>query len=600
MPSLKWGCCLIVLLLLCACSTTTQISADPQGKISSADSPDKPPVKKTSKNGKVNGSSSSLARNADGKTPEKAPGLGVGFSGTDPSIKPAEDCPPGSEPRVPGTGQTVKTAGNNGQENGDSAIDEEVDEIVDLLRLAQAYRDKGDLDNALKSLDKAYGILLGEEDESTVIVRQKDDLRLMIARKILEIYTGRRTTTIGKASEIPLIMNADVEKEIRSFQTIERNFFERSYERAGYYLPIMKQQLRQAGLPEELAWLPLVESGFQVHALSKARALGPWQFIPSTGYKYGLNRDLYIDERMNVEKSTQAAIAYLTDLHGLFGDWLTSLAAYNCGEGRVLKVISRQQINYLDHFWDLYQQLPYETARYVPRFLATLHIVKNPKKFGMNLPEPYAKPIAYETVKTNKSMKLFDIACQMGISTDTLVMLNPELRHQITPDRPYDLKIPQGLGQQYALVADQIKESKPPAPPERERRTKVVKYKVKRGESLASISKKFGTSPKAILSANGLKSESQVTEGRTLKIPAKQREAQTQVASGKKGKGKKKAAAEPAVIKYTVKKGETLTQIAKRYNTSTAEIKKMNGISGTQLKSGQVLKIKNPNAETGG
>jgi hypothetical protein len=241
-------------------------------------------------------------------------------------------------------------------------------------------------------------------------------------------------------------MNADVEKEIRSFQTVERNFFERSYERSGYYLPLMKQQLRQAGLPEELAWLPLVESGFQVHALSKARALGPWQFIPSTGYKYGLNRDLFIDERMNVEKSTQGAIAYLTDLHGLFGDWLTALAAYNCGEGRVLKVISRQQIDYLDHFWDLYNQLPNETARYVPRFLATLHIVKNPKKFGMNLPEPYAKPIVYETVKTNKSMKLFDIACQMGISTDTLVMLNPELRHQITPDRPYDLKIPQGAG----------------------------------------------------------------------------------------------------------------------------------------------------------
>jgi membrane-bound lytic murein transglycosylase D len=599
MPAIKWGCCLIVLLFLCACSTTAQISSDPQGKIASSDKSDKPTVKKNSKNGKVNGSSSSLARNADGKTAEKAPGLGVGFSGTDPSIKPAEDYPLGAEPRVPDTGQAVKAAGNNGQENGDSAIEEEVDEIVDLLRLAQAYRDKGDLDNALKSLDKAYGILLAEEDESTVIVRQKDDLRLMIARKILEIYTGRRTTTIGKASEIPLIMNADVEKEIRSFQTIERNFFERSYERAGYYLPIMKQQLRQAGLPEELAWLPLVESGFQVHALSKARALGPWQFIPSTGYKYGLNRDLYIDERMNVEKSTQAAIAYLTDLHGLFGDWLTSLAAYNCGEGRVLKVISRQQINYLDHFWDLYQALPYETARYVPRFLATLHIVKNPKKFGMTLPEPYAKPIAYETVKTNKSMKLFDIASQMGISTDTLVMLNPELRHQITPDRPYDLKIPQGLGQQYALVADQIKESKPPVP-ERERRTKVVKYKVKHGDSLASISKKFGTSQKAILSANGLKSESQVKEGKILKIPAKQREAPTQVASGKKGKSKKTAAAEPSVIKHTVKKGETLTQIAKRYNTSTAEIKKMNSITGTQLKSGQVLKIKNPNAETGG
>ena len=343
-----------------------------------------------------------------------------------------------------------------------------------------------------------------------------------------------------------------------------------------------------------------MESGFQVHALSKARALGPWQFIPSTGYKYGLNRDLFIDERMSVEKSTQAAIAYLTDLHGLFGDWLTALAAYNCGEGRVLKVISRQQINYLDHFWDLYRQLPNETARYVPRFLATLHIVKNPKKYGMNLPEPYAKPIAYETVKTQKSMKLFDIACQIGISTDTLVMLNPELRHQMTPDRPYELKIPQGMGQQYALVADQIKESRPPAPPERERKTKVVKYKVKRGDTLASISKKFGTSSKSLLSANGLKSEAQVTEGKILKIPVKQQEKGTQVASGKKGKSKKTAAAEPTVIKYTVKKGETLTQIAKRYSTTTAEIMKLNHLPGAQLKSGQVLKIKNPNAETGG
>lgn len=600
MSSLKWGCCLLVLLFLCACSTTAQISSDPQGKVGTADASDKQAAKKNVKNGKSNGSSATVARNADGKTPEKAPGLGPGFSGMDPSGKAPEDFPPGAQPGVLATGQTVKSTGINGQDNGDSAIEEEVDEVVDLLRLAQAYRDKGDMDNALKSLDKAYGILLAEEDDNSVIVRQKDDLRLIIARKILEIYTGRRTATIGKASEIPLTLNADVEKEIRSFQTIERNFFERSYERSGYYLPLMKQQLRQAGLPEELAWLPLVESGFQVHALSKARALGPWQFIPSTGYKYGLNRDLFIDERMSVEKSTQAAIAYLTDLHGLFGDWLTALAAYNCGEGRVLKVISRQQINYLDHFWDLYRQLPNETARYVPRFLATLHIVKNPKKYGMNLPEPYAKPIAYETVKTQKSMKLFDIACQIGISTDTLVMLNPELRHQMTPDRPYELKIPQGMGQQYALVADQIKESRPPAPPERERKTKVVKYKVKRGDTLASISKKFGTSSKSLLSANGLKSEAQVTEGKILKIPVKQQEKATQVASGKKGKSKKTAAAEPTVIKYTVKKGDTLTQIAKRYSTTTAEIMKLNHLQGAQLKSGQVLKIKNPNAETGG
>ena len=357
MPSFKWGCGLLVLFFICACSTTAQLQTDPQGRISPSD---RPPVGKNAKNGRADGAPASLPRG----TETKPQGLGPGFSGVDPSVRPPADCPPGTEPGTLAAGQTARAAGANGSENGDPDIDEEIDEIVELLRLAQAYRDKGDMDNALKSLDKAYGILLGEEESNSTVIRQKDDLRLLIARKILDIYTGKRVSTIGRQSEIPLIMNADVEKEIRSFQTVERNFFERSYERAGYYLPIMKQHLRQAGIPEELAWLPLVESGFQVHALSKARALGPWQFIPSTGYKYGLNRDLYIDERMNVEKSTQAAIAYLTDLHSLFGDWLTALAAYNCGEGRVLKVISRQQSDYLDHFWELYRQLPYDCLLY--------------------------------------------------------------------------------------------------------------------------------------------------------------------------------------------------------------------------------------------
>ena len=592
MPVWKWGCGLLIFLLLCACSTTAQIQTDPQGKIASADAPDK---RKITKNGKADGSSPAAAR-----APETRPqGLGPGFSGADPAGPPAGGLATVTGSGTPSNGQMSRPNGNGNLDNGNAEIDEEVDAIVDLLRLAQAYRDKGDVDNALKALDKAYGILLSDEEDSTAVNRQKDDMRLLIARRILEVYTGKRVSAVGRQSAIPLIMNADVEREIRSFQTVERNFFERSYERAGYYLPQMIKQFRQAGIPEELAWLPLVESGFQVHALSRARALGPWQFISSTGYKYGLNRDLYIDERMNVEKSTQAAIAYLTDLHGLFGDWLTALAAYNCGEGRVLKVIAHQQIDYLDHFWDLYRQLPNETARYVPRFLATLHIIKNPKKFGMELPEPHAKPIAYETVKTNRTMKLSDIASQMGIPADTLVLLNPELRHQITPDRPYDLKIPQGMGQQYALVADQIRESKPPAPPERERRTKIVKYKVKPGDTAASISKKFGVSSKSLLAANGMKSEGQVTAGKILKVPVKTKDKGTAVASAKKGKSKKPAA-EPALVSHTVKKGETLTQIARRYGTTPAEIRKMNHLQTSELKSGQVIKVRNPNAGAGG
>ncbi|MEQ8213125.1 MAG: lytic transglycosylase domain-containing protein, partial [Smithellaceae bacterium] len=306
-----------------------------------------------------------------------------------------------------------------------------MDKALDLLEVADNYWENGDVDNTLIVLDKAYALILDTNGDQA-LARQKDDLRLLVSKRILAAYSARQTVTSGKASEIPLLMNADVEKEIRSFQNYERDFFIASYHRSGMYRPIILRELKKAGIPEELSWLPLVESGFKIMALSRARALGLWQFIPSTGYKFGLSRDEWTDERMDVEKSTQAAIAYLKELHGMFGDWLTVLAAYNCGEGRVLRVISKQHINYFDRFWDLYKQLPNETARYVPRFLATLHIIKNPKKYGMDLGAAEGKPMAYESVKVNKIMKLQDIASRIEVSEETLNLLNSELRHKIT------------------------------------------------------------------------------------------------------------------------------------------------------------------------
>ena len=175
-------------------------------------------------------------------------------------------------------------------------------------------------------------------------------------------------------------MNADVEKEISSFQGMERDILYCGLSAFRYVSFYYCKSVEKSGNSGRIF---LASSGgkcFKINAYSRARALGLWQFIPSTGYKFGLSRDEWIDERMDVEKSTQAAIAYLKELHNMFGDWLTVLAAYNCGEGKVLRVISRQNINYLDGFWDLYRQLPHETARYVPRFLATLHIVKEPAK----------------------------------------------------------------------------------------------------------------------------------------------------------------------------------------------------------------------------
>lgn len=481
--------------------------------------------------------------------------------------------------------------------------EDEMDDALVLLKQAEEYRQKGDIERALKTLDQAYGLLLDVNGESN-LARQKDDLRLMISMRIVQIYTSKSGLTNGRRGEIPLLMNEDVEKEIRSFQTIERSFFIRSYQRSGFYLPIVKRYLKDAGLPQELAWLPLVESGFQVNALSRARALGLWQFIPSTGYKYGLNRDLWVDERMSVEKSTRAAIAYLKDLHSIFGDWLTVLAAYNCGEGRVLKVISTQQINYLDRFWDLYHMLPYETARYVPRFLATLHIIRDPNKYGMDLEGDTACPIEYEIVRTQKSMRLADIALHLNIPKESLTLLNPELRHQQTPDKEYQLKIPAGLGKQYALVENQIEEAKPPVY-ERAKGKRYVKHRVRSGETVQTISRQYGVPAKTILAYNGLSADAKLKSGKVIRVPTGASSAPAKKTKlSKKETAKKTVQATPSgsqgIITYKVKKGDTLFAVASRYNTTASEIRKLNQLKNDQLKTGQVIRIRTAKSDTGG
>jgi membrane-bound lytic murein transglycosylase D len=470
-----------------------------------------------------------------------------------------------------------------------------MDKALDLLEVADNYWENGDVENTLNILDKAYALILDTNGDPAV-ARQKDDLRLLVSQRILAAYSAKQTVTNGKASEIPLIMNSDVEKEIRSFQNYERDFFISSYQRSGMYRPIILRELKKAGIPEELSWLPLVESGFKILALSRARALGLWQFIPSTGYKFGLSRDEWTDERMDVEKSTEAAIAYLKELHGMFGDWLTVLAAYNCGEGRVLRVISKQHINYFDRFWDLYKQLPNETARYVPRFLATLHIIKNPKKYGMDLGGTEVKPIAYEFVKVNKIMKLQDIASKIDVSEETLNLLNSELRYKITPDKEYDLKVPITCVSKFNLVVGEIPETeKPGFAVAGSNRIVFAKHKVKKGETIASIAKRYKISPPTILSYNDISTKKRLVAGQKLKVPVIQ---VTRVAKSKPDvKSKKKRSTLAETKQYKVKKGDTLLIIAKRFDLPVAELKKMNNLRNKSIRKGQVLRV--TKADTG-
>ncbi|MEN6622650.1 MAG: LysM peptidoglycan-binding domain-containing protein [Smithella sp.] len=473
-----------------------------------------------------------------------------------------------------------------------------MDKALDLLEVADNYWENGDVENTLNILDKAYALILDTNGDPAV-ARQKDDLRLLISKRILAAYSSKQTITNGKASEIPLIMNADVEKEIRSFQNYERDFFIASYQRAGMYRPIIIRELKKAGIPEELSWLPLVESGFKIMALSRARALGLWQFIPSTGYKFGLSRDEWTDERMDVEKSTEAAIAYLKELHGMFGDWLTVLAAYNCGEGRVLRVISRQHINYFDRFWDLYKQLPNETARYVPRFLATLHIIRNPGKYGMDLGSNIEKPIPYSCVKVNKMMKLEDIAAKIEVPEEKLNLLNAELRHKTTPDKEYDLKVPIECVAKLNSTISEIPECEKPSYAAAASKSHIVfaKHKVKKGEKISSIAKRYKVSPSTIASYNNISTNKRLVVGQKLNVPVIK---VTRIAQNKpdvKSPKKRRSTLAEAKQIYKVKKGDTLVNIARRFDIPVAQLRKMNNLKNNSIRRGQVLKFSKTESE---
>jgi len=565
----------------------------------------------------------------------------------------------GSVPGDPGNvssaaGQTVSKAEKLAKETAPRTDDPETEQkkIEDALDLYQEGVDawgRGEWAEAIQAFDESFQIIYSiDGDKDPEIAQQKEDLRLLISKRIVEIYASRSHLRTDLSGEIPLAMNDHVAREIRSLQTVERNFFIDSYYRSGMYRPHIVAQMKKAGLPGDLSWLPLIESGFKVKALSRARALGLWQFIASTGYRFDLRRDRWVDERMDLERSTDAAISYLTTLHDLFGDWTTVLAAYNCGEANVLRVIRQQHVNYLDNFWDLYTRLPAETARYVPRFLASLHIIKNPAKYGFTELQA-APPLSYQKVPINKQVRLQDIAQALSVPMEAIHELNPALRNGVTPDYAYTLNVSHDQAPLFLAKLDEIPSWQPP-------KITCVRHRVRSGESLASIARKYRVSQDQILEASGLRSAKSVRRGQVLQIPregrmvtassqspAKSTQAgparkagsrkgagDTQLASQNTPAGTEAAqrttapvnftptAAAPAgqteassqstaaapttgtpreagargqTISYRVKDGDTLFSIAKRFNTSVDDIKVLNALKSNIVKVGQLIHV---------
>ena len=395
--------------------------------------------------------------------------------------------------------------------------------------------------------------------------------------------------------DIPIAQNKRVLSYVELFQGRLREFIHDGLTRGTKYLPMIQDVFRAEGLPLDLAYIPIIESGFKPNALSRAKAKGPWQFMKATALENGLHHDWYIDERSDPEKATIAAAKYLKTLSKMFdGDWNLVLAAYNGGQGRVQRAVKRSG---KEDFWELSatsKYLPRETREYVPLILAAIIVAKNPAQYGFNIVAH--EPLSYDKVNVPRAVDLRRVAEWTGTSIDEIQALNPQLRRWTTPVKypTFELKVPPGTGEQFqARLADA-------APADL---TALKWYTVRRGESLATIARKLRVSRVDLAEANGISVRSRVRTGQDLIIP---RAPATLLASRTERPAPAEVASRPLTgtatipeaparrqspIVYRVKRGDTLSSIAELFDTTVARIKSLNQLRGNAIVAGARLKI---------
>jgi membrane-bound lytic murein transglycosylase D len=308
--------------------------------------------------------------------------------------------------------------------------------------------------------------------------------------------------------DIPVVVNADVQRWMTYFLGNGRKHFQRYLDRSGLVEPMMRQELRTAGMPEDLIYLALIESGYNFHAYSEAGAAGLWQFMPGTGRMYDLRVDTWVDDRRDPFKSTRAAVAHLRDLHIMFeGDWLLAWSAYNAGPGRVRKAIAAGGTR---DFWQLVARghLPAETANYAPKLMAAAILGHQPALYGFRVLDP--APLQVEVVRVEGSVEVEVLAACAGLSLAEMQALNPGLRRSATPPEGYDLNIPHGRFPAFLAALEAI--------PVHERPTE-GHHTVKKGETLGRIAQQHGVPVGDLVRANRLASADKISVGQKLVIP---------------------------------------------------------------------------------
>jgi len=390
--------------------------------------------------------------------------------------------------------------------------------------------------------------------------------------------------------DIPIVVNDAVLRILAVYQNEFHDVISRGLARSGRFIPMIERIFQEEGLPKDLAQVAMVESSFIPRARSPKAACGIWQFIPSTGREYGLTSNAVVDERSDPEKATRAAARYLRFLHELFHDWYLAMAAYNAGEGKILRTLAKSGFT---DFWQLAASglIKPQTQNYVPAVIASTLIARNPAHYGFVV--EYEKPLAYDMVRLDRPVSLRHLAVAEGATLEDLQRLNPELRSEVTPGGPggYILKVPTGAEVAILAAFAEAPTARPPS---------FRRYVARRGDTIVRIARRFHMTPATLAAANSLPQNAAIKRGRTVLIP---RAEPVRVASSSKpGKGKSlavrqgKTKAAPVLVvaskHYKVRGGDTLYRIAVKHGTTVAQLLAFNSLAAPSLiRPGDTLKI---------
>jgi membrane-bound lytic murein transglycosylase D len=392
----------------------------------------------------------------------------------------------------------------------------------------------------------------------------------------------------GPTYDIPMAEDERVDMWLSYFQKNGRERYQIWLSRITRYAPIFWPVLDQHGLPKDTVFLSMIESGFSTRATSWAAAAGPWQFMPATARRYGLEVSFWVDERRDFELSTHAACEYLKDLYQEFGDWMLAWAAYNTGENRIRRGVKRSG---LTDFWKLSRTrlMMRETKHYVPKLMAAALIAKQPAKYGIEPPE-YLPQLDWETITVTTAIDLKTLAesCRSGVTEEDLLTLNPALyRGIVPPGREYTLRVPRGRGASCAMGLSFIPH---------EKRFTYRYHRVKRGDTVALIAKQYRTTADAIVSFNKLDaSKLAVYDALVVPVPATMEHEVpivADVADWNRNPPYTPLSGSAPMQIHRVRAGDSLWRIARKYGVSLSKLKSANGLArSARLRIGQQLRI---------